>query len=50
MANPNTTNYKAKKAGLNYRCFDGIALGDLKKAKYYIDKDLCLPMIKITHI
>lgn len=50
VANPNTTSYKTRKAELNYRHFGGIGIGnDLKKVKYYIDKDLCLPMIKLTH-
>jgi hypothetical protein len=51
IINPNTEAYQMVSGVLNYRELCNIRLNeDLIKLKYFIDKDLYLPMVKFTHL
>lgn len=51
LSQPNSSVYKMQKETLTFRKFCGIALAhDMTKIKYSIDKEMHLPIIKITHL
>lgn len=49
LINPNTDKYRMVRGTLTFLQFCGIGIKEVVKVKYLIDKDLYVPIIKITH-